>query len=111
MGVVSSTAGHGGGNNGKDKNQQPQLNGDDQDGPDNGGHSQTLWILIFRGHPRDIQSTRVTELYIVFDETSYVDHLNLNRHLMYVVNTCTHVSVCLLTHDRLTVEITETRQL
>ncbi|KAI1462694.1 hypothetical protein F4805DRAFT_452518 [Annulohypoxylon moriforme] len=68
MGVVSSTAGHGGGNNGKDKNQQTQPNGDDQDRPDDGGHSQTLWILIFRGYPRDIQSTRVTELYIVFDE-------------------------------------------
>ncbi|KAI1487882.1 hypothetical protein F5X96DRAFT_680925 [Biscogniauxia mediterranea] len=30
--------------------------------------SQTLWILIFSGQPRDIQSTRVTELYIVFNE-------------------------------------------
>ncbi|KAI0881828.1 uncharacterized protein GGS22DRAFT_192022 [Annulohypoxylon maeteangense] len=68
MGVVSSTAGHGGGNNGKDKSQQTQLNGDKQDTPDDGSHSQTLWILIFRGSPRDIQSNRVTELYIVFDE-------------------------------------------
>ncbi|KAI1336568.1 hypothetical protein F5Y15DRAFT_418874 [Xylariaceae sp. FL0016] len=30
--------------------------------------TQTLWILVFTGHPKDIQSTRVTELYIVFNE-------------------------------------------
>ncbi|KAJ2976815.1 hypothetical protein NUW58_g7993 [Xylaria curta] len=32
------------------------------------GQMQTLWILIFKGQPQDIQSTRVTELYIAFDE-------------------------------------------
>ncbi|KAI1098921.1 hypothetical protein F4804DRAFT_345952 [Jackrogersella minutella] len=68
MGIVSSTAGHGGGNNGNDNNQHAQPDGDDQDRPDDVSHSQTLWILIFRGYPRDIQSARVTELYIVFDD-------------------------------------------
>ncbi|KAI0446228.1 hypothetical protein F4803DRAFT_547470 [Xylaria telfairii] len=32
------------------------------------GHTQTLWILIFKGQPQDIQSARITELYIAFDE-------------------------------------------
>ncbi|KAI3318038.1 hypothetical protein HD806DRAFT_526688 [Xylariaceae sp. AK1471] len=32
------------------------------------GPMQTLWILIFKGQPQDIQSTRVTELYIAFNE-------------------------------------------
>ncbi|KAI8624855.1 hypothetical protein F5Y19DRAFT_284661 [Xylariaceae sp. FL1651] len=32
------------------------------------GPVQTLWILIFKGQPRDIQSTRVTELYIAYNE-------------------------------------------
>ncbi|KAI0471310.1 hypothetical protein F4859DRAFT_515529 [Xylaria cf. heliscus] len=32
------------------------------------GHMQTLWILIFKGQPKDLQSTRITELYIAFDE-------------------------------------------
>ncbi|KAI1130089.1 hypothetical protein F5Y10DRAFT_236625 [Nemania abortiva] len=32
------------------------------------GQTQTLWILIFKGQPRDLQSTRITELYIAFDE-------------------------------------------
>ncbi|KAI0186781.1 hypothetical protein EV127DRAFT_166312 [Xylaria flabelliformis] len=32
------------------------------------GHMQTLWILIFKGQPQDLQSTRITELYIAFDE-------------------------------------------
>ncbi|KAI0473130.1 hypothetical protein GGR56DRAFT_600796 [Xylariaceae sp. FL0804] len=27
----------------------------------------TLWILIFTGHPRDIQSARETQLYVAFD--------------------------------------------
>ncbi|KAI0386730.1 hypothetical protein F5Y04DRAFT_275180 [Hypomontagnella monticulosa] len=67
MGNASSTAGHGSGINGKDKNQQAQTDMT-QNQPDNVNHSQTLWILIFRGHPHDIQSTRVTELYIVFDD-------------------------------------------
>ncbi|KAF3058227.1 hypothetical protein GL218_05883 [Daldinia childiae] len=67
MGIVSSTAGRRDGNNGKDRNQQTQLDGDQGD-PNAVGHSQTLWILIFRGYPRDIQSTRVTELCIVFDD-------------------------------------------
>ncbi|KAI0849263.1 hypothetical protein F5Y00DRAFT_261733 [Daldinia vernicosa] len=67
MGIVSSTAGRRDGNNGKDRNQQPQLDGD-QGNPNAVSHSQTLWILIFRGYPRDIQSTRVTELCIVFDD-------------------------------------------
>ncbi|KAI1396345.1 hypothetical protein F4819DRAFT_500323 [Hypoxylon fuscum] len=65
MGIVSSTAGHGDGNNGKGKDQKPRRNSEQ---PAEVSHSQTLWILIFRGHPRDIQSTRVTELCIVFDE-------------------------------------------
>ncbi|KAI0974167.1 hypothetical protein F4678DRAFT_486657 [Xylaria arbuscula] len=32
------------------------------------GQMQTLWILIFKGQPQDLQSTRITELYIAFDE-------------------------------------------
>ncbi|KAI0431715.1 hypothetical protein F5Y09DRAFT_183096 [Xylaria sp. FL1042] len=32
------------------------------------GQMQTLWILIFKGQPQDLQSTRTTELYITFDE-------------------------------------------
>ncbi|KAI1372920.1 hypothetical protein F4677DRAFT_448952 [Hypoxylon crocopeplum] len=68
MGIVSSTAGHGGGNNGKVKNKQAQADGDQNNGPEDANHSQTLWILIFRGYPRDIQSGRATELYIVFDD-------------------------------------------
>ncbi|KAI1116355.1 hypothetical protein F5Y14DRAFT_449220 [Nemania sp. NC0429] len=32
------------------------------------GQTQTLWILILKGHPRDLQSTRITELYIAFGE-------------------------------------------
>ncbi|KAI0201910.1 hypothetical protein F4808DRAFT_459300 [Astrocystis sublimbata] len=32
------------------------------------GQMQTLWILIFKGHPQDLQSTRITQLYISFDE-------------------------------------------
>ncbi|GAP84492.2 hypothetical protein SAMD00023353_1100080 [Rosellinia necatrix] len=32
------------------------------------GQPQTLWILIFKGQPQDHQSTRITELYIAFDE-------------------------------------------
>ncbi|KAI1764450.1 hypothetical protein GGR53DRAFT_466295 [Hypoxylon sp. FL1150] len=72
MGIVSSTAGHGDGNNGKSKDQKVVQPTGDQ--PEDVGHSQTLWILIFRGHPRDIQSTRVTELSIVFDD-------NENRNL------------------------------
>ncbi|KAI0164309.1 hypothetical protein GGR52DRAFT_575666 [Hypoxylon sp. FL1284] len=71
MGVVSSTAGHGGGNNGKSKDRKSQPAGEPAQRV---SHSQTLWILIFRGHPRDIQSTRVTELHIVFDD-------NENRNL------------------------------
>ncbi|KAI1390043.1 uncharacterized protein F4822DRAFT_428389 [Hypoxylon trugodes] len=67
MGIASSTAGHGGGNNGKDKHQHIQPV-DSQAKPDDVSHSQTLWILIFRGYPRDIQSARITELYIVFDD-------------------------------------------
>ncbi|KAI1171505.1 hypothetical protein F4777DRAFT_593775 [Nemania sp. FL0916] len=31
------------------------------------GQTQTLWILIFKGQPKDLQSTRTTELYIAFD--------------------------------------------
>ncbi|KAI1438477.1 hypothetical protein GGR50DRAFT_433734 [Xylaria sp. CBS 124048] len=32
------------------------------------GKMQTLWILTFKGQPLDLQSTRLTELYIAFDE-------------------------------------------
>ncbi|KAI1203325.1 hypothetical protein F5X97DRAFT_341942 [Nemania serpens] len=32
------------------------------------GQTQTLWILIFKGRPRDLQSTRITELYIAFED-------------------------------------------
>ncbi|KAI1142532.1 hypothetical protein F5Y05DRAFT_409682 [Hypoxylon sp. FL0543] len=73
MGIVSSTTGRGEGDDGKDKTQQAQPDGD-QDGLNGTSHSQTLWILIFRGFPRDIQSARVTELCIVFDD-------NENRNL------------------------------
>ncbi|KAI1270778.1 hypothetical protein F5Y18DRAFT_21661 [Xylariaceae sp. FL1019] len=38
-----------------------------------GGQAQTLWILIFKGHPRDIQSTRVTELYLAFNESESIN--------------------------------------
>ncbi|KAI0146945.1 hypothetical protein GGR57DRAFT_506154 [Xylariaceae sp. FL1272] len=38
-----------------------------------GGQAQTLWILIFKGHPRDIQSARVTELYLSFNESESVN--------------------------------------
>ncbi|KAI8956952.1 hypothetical protein F5Y11DRAFT_361251 [Daldinia sp. FL1419] len=68
MGIVSSTAGRRDGNNGKDRNHQAQLDGDQVNSNAVVNHSQTLWILIFRGHPRDIQSARVTELCIVFDD-------------------------------------------
>ncbi|KAI1481180.1 hypothetical protein K445DRAFT_318523 [Daldinia sp. EC12] len=76
MGIVSSTAGRRDGrdvNNSKDRHQQAQPDGD-QGTPNAVSHSQTLWILIFRGYPRDIQSARVTELCIVFDD-------NENRNL------------------------------
>ncbi|KAI1778422.1 hypothetical protein F4818DRAFT_438586 [Hypoxylon cercidicola] len=72
MGIASSTAGHGDGNNGKSKDQKAQPAADRPE--DVSRHSQTLWILIFRGYPRDIQSARVTELHIVFDD-------NENRNL------------------------------
>ncbi|OTB09289.1 hypothetical protein M426DRAFT_7302 [Hypoxylon sp. CI-4A] len=67
MGVGPSTVGHGDGKKGQDKIQQVQPDGI-QDKPEATNHSQTLWILIFRGYPRDIQSARVTELCIVFDD-------------------------------------------
>ncbi|KAI5855012.1 hypothetical protein GGS23DRAFT_608259 [Durotheca rogersii] len=67
MGVAPSTTGHGGGDgSGKDKGQL--RTGDRDDTSKDAGHTQTLWILIFRGYPRDIQSARVTELNIVFDD-------------------------------------------
>ncbi|KAI2624869.1 hypothetical protein GGR54DRAFT_637770 [Hypoxylon sp. NC1633] len=77
--IVSSTAAKGGGKNGKGKQQQQQQQqqqppqqharpDDSENKPEDANHTQTLWILIFRGSPRDIQSARVTELSIVFDD-------------------------------------------
>ncbi|KAL7623314.1 hypothetical protein AAE478_006995 [Parahypoxylon ruwenzoriense] len=67
MGIASSTSGHGDGGNGKDKVRGAQPD-DSEAGSKDTSHSQTLWILIFQGYPRDIQSARVTELCIVFDD-------------------------------------------
>ncbi|KAI1081054.1 hypothetical protein F5B20DRAFT_70207 [Whalleya microplaca] len=65
MGIVSSIAGQRGGST---KGEEQQSQADDHGARSKAVHTQTLWILIFRGHPHDIQSARVTELYIVFDE-------------------------------------------
>ncbi|KAI2605910.1 uncharacterized protein GGS25DRAFT_523584 [Hypoxylon fragiforme] len=67
MGIVSSTSGHGDGERDEVQEQQPPSDRH-QDGLEGAKHSQTLWILIFRGSPRDIQSARRTELYIAFDD-------------------------------------------
>ncbi|TGJ76807.1 hypothetical protein E0Z10_g10832 [Xylaria hypoxylon] len=52
------------------------------------GKMQTLWILIFKGQPQDLQSTRITELYIAFDEDEAInvtiqmqgEHPNFRHH-------------------------------
>ncbi|KAI0005233.1 hypothetical protein F4779DRAFT_630169 [Xylariaceae sp. FL0662B] len=68
MGIVSSVAGkRGGGTKGEE-----QLQTDDDGVKSKAVHTQTLWILIFRGHPNDIQSARATELHIVFDDDESV---------------------------------------
>ncbi|KAI1502619.1 hypothetical protein F5X99DRAFT_154378 [Biscogniauxia marginata] len=71
MGIAPSTGGRGnidGGRGDGDGEDQPIRSLVGQAATDETNYSQTLWILIFAGHPRDIQSTRVTELCIVFNE-------------------------------------------
>ncbi|KAI1327207.1 hypothetical protein F5Y16DRAFT_372339 [Xylariaceae sp. FL0255] len=50
--------------------------------------AQTIWILIFTGRPRDIQSARVTELYIAFneDESANVTISLQGQHPNFVVH-------------------------
>ncbi|KAI0015988.1 hypothetical protein F4780DRAFT_715956 [Xylariomycetidae sp. FL0641] len=68
MGTSSGAGDGNGGTGGQDPSPAPGQPSDDQSGGTTSNFSQTLWILVFTGHPRDIQSARVTELYIVFNE-------------------------------------------
>ncbi|KAI0601493.1 hypothetical protein F4775DRAFT_397217 [Biscogniauxia sp. FL1348] len=66
MGIAPSTGGRGDMNGGSDG--LPTRPSDGQAATEKKEYSQTLWILIFSGQPRDIQSARITELCIVFNE-------------------------------------------
>ncbi|KAH9900219.1 hypothetical protein F4778DRAFT_782329 [Xylariomycetidae sp. FL2044] len=79
MGIVSTASGSevpgGSGKIEQEQESRPDEKSVQEKGP---AHCQTLWILIFTGHPRDLQSTRVTELYIVFDDD---ERKNINIQL------------------------------
>ncbi|CAJ2503034.1 Uu.00g104280.m01.CDS01 [Anthostomella pinea] len=64
---IGSTTGRRGGADDNERNGWPAQPDDGRTGAAE-PTSQSLWILIFKGYPRDIQSARVTELYIVFNE-------------------------------------------
>ncbi|KAI5923181.1 hypothetical protein F4810DRAFT_226874 [Camillea tinctor] len=73
MGIAPSTGGRGDMNGGRgigdgDSDIRSTQLSDGRAAANEKEYSQTLWILIFSGQPRDIQSARITELCIVFNE-------------------------------------------
>lgn len=80
MGANSPQDGHPGiaGDDGKGGLQPPVQAVDGAHPAGESAQTRELWILIFKGHPRDIQSARVTDLYLEVNDDNSNNSSNSN---------------------------------